>query len=148
VGHGGREPEHIEESAMSASRWVAGLLFLTVLGGCGGRQAPPVSTEPPLPGPGADPAVLQRMVQMNPDMTVGTVVAVRPQDRLVSVEGIGSARAAVKDTVVFYAGDQVVNTGEVVAIVNEHVHVLYAEPGSGRRAPVVSDVAIAVARRK
>ncbi len=123
---------------MRSLRWAAvSLLGMTALSACTQKVEPP---KPPyVPPPGVTEDVRQRMQRLNPDILFGSVVAARPQDQLVAVADLP---LKVADTVVFYAGDRVINVGEIQRIVGNTVHVKFKAPVEGERAPEVGDLAV------
>ncbi len=126
---------------MRLMRWAAmSMLGAVTLAGCTKQAEPPAG--PFVPPPGVSQDVRERMLKLHPDVLFGSVAAVRPQDRLAAVTGIPVDQCRPADTVVFYAGDQIVDAGEIERIVNGNLHIKYNTPGAGERAPQVGDVAV------
>jgi hypothetical protein len=127
---------------MHRTRWaVVFVLSAACLAGCAQTQEQPVGQE--VSPPGFNDIVRQKMIQDNPDALFGTVIAVRPQDRLVNVDGIPADKCRVGDVVAIYEGSQAI-VGRIVLLVgsNDHVHVLYEAPGPGQRDPQNGDTVV------
>lgn len=99
------------------------------------------ATGPVFPGAGVSANLKEMLLKDNPDLLIGAVNAVRPGDLLASVGGIDASKVKVGDVVVFYAGNQVVNVGKVVRIIDGNAHVLYESPSETRRHVMVNDLA-------
>ena len=126
---------------MHVMRWAAVTMLGTMaLAGCTKKVEPPPG--PYVPPPGITQDTRERMLKQNPDVVFGSVVAVRTEDQLAAVADIPVDQFKSGDTVAFYAGDQVVNVGQVLRAVNGNLHVRYNAPGVGQRAPQVGDFAV------
>jgi hypothetical protein len=126
---------------MHLMRWAAvSMLGAMALAGC--REEVPPPAGPYVPPPGVSPEVRERMQQLDPDMMFGSVVAVLAADQFAAVADIAVDQCKPGDTITFYAGNQVINKGEIQRIVNGVLHVRYKTPETGERAPEVGDVAV------
>ena len=113
------------------------LLGVIVFGGCTQKQP---EQPKPEPVPLSDDAVAAYR-RKHPDALIGRVVAVRPQDRLVSVGDVPVVDFKRGDAVTFVsASDEQIGSGSVVDIMNERIIVRYAEGGG--REPRVGDLVV------
>ena len=114
--------------------WLAGVV---ALGGCAQKQAEQPKAEP---APLSDDAVAAYR-RKHPDALIGRVVAIRPQDQLVSVGDVPVVDFRRGDAVTFLSGsDQQIGNGDVIDIMNERLIVRYAQGGG--REPRVGDLVV------
>ena len=127
---------------MSIARWLGVYVIgMGMLAGCQQKTTEqPVIVEPP-------PARLEdnaraRYQALYPDAQIGRVIATLPGDRLAAVADVPVGQFNKGDAVTFVGGEGTLVSGEVVAVVQDTLHVRYANPAAGLRAPVVGDLAI------
>ncbi len=130
---------------MSHLRWVTVcLLGAMIVSGAVNAGCTPKQEEEPAPpaAPLGDDAVAAYR-KKHPEVLVGKVMAVLPEHQLVSVGDVPAVDFKRGDAVVFLGGsNEQLTTGEVVNIVNDRVHVRYADPSAGGRAPQVRDLVV------
>jgi hypothetical protein len=124
---------------MTRLRWAGvGLLWANIFVGCTTQKEP----QQPKPEPASlsDDAVAAYR-RKHPEALIGRVVAVRPQDRLLSVGDVPVVDFRQGDAVTFLgASDQQIGSGQVINIMNERLIVRY-EAGGGRE-PLVGDLVV------
>src|SRR3954468_19241215 len=114
--------------------WLSGAI---VVGGCAQR---PVEQPKAEPAPLSDDAVAAYR-RKHPEALIGRVVAVRPQDHLVSVGDVPVVDFKKGDAVTFLSGgDQQIGNGDGIDIMNERLIVRYA--AGGGREPRVGDLVV------
>ena len=129
---------------MKQMRW-AGIVLLggmALAAGCQQKVQVPQGPvyPPPMPVTAESKQQLERLA---PDALIGNVVAVVPESFLAAVSGILVAQIKVGDVVTFIGGEAApVDVGVVKAIVNDTLHVSYAEPRSAAARPWLSHMAI------
>lgn len=127
---------------MSMARW-AGMCVIGfgLLAGCQRKAAEPASVEPP-PPPRLDEDVRTRYQKLYPDAQIGRVIATLPGERLAAIADLPVKQYVKGDALTFVGAEGALVSGEVVAVVQDTLHVRYAEPAAGQRGPVVGDLAI------
>jgi hypothetical protein len=127
---------------MRMAHWLGVCVIgLGLLAGCQ-RVAPeePV-VEPPAP-PRLDEDTRARYQKLYPDAHIGRVIATLPGDRLAAVGDVPVQQFRPGDVVTFVGAEGTLVSGEVVAVMQDTLHVRYLEPAAGQRPPVVGDLAI------
>ena len=127
---------------MSMTRWaVICVMGMGLLAGCQRKAAEPVVVEPP-PPPRLDEDVRARYQKLYPDSHIGRVIATLPGERLAAIAELPVKQYTKGDALTFIGAEGTLVSGEVVAVVQDTLHVRYAEPAAGQRGPVVGDLAV------
>src|SRR6266850_584105 len=123
---------------MRTVRFLAlGVLGAILVGGCTQKQA---EAPKPEPAPLSEDAVAAYR-KKHPEALIGRVVAVRSEDRLVSVGDVPVVDFKRGDAVTFLgSGDERGGNGDVVDVVKERLIVRYGEGGG--REPRVGDLVV------
>lgn len=126
---------------MNKSFVVAAALAVATSAGCQKKASDPAG-----PPPTSTPLSAEQreaFARKAPGAILGTVTHAMPESRLVRVGEVDTAQFQRNETVTFLSGnDQVVTPGWVVEVQADSVHVQYADPGDGQRAPLVGDTAV------
>jgi hypothetical protein len=127
---------------ISASLASAALLLFVALSGCS-TQKPPRDV-PHTAAPPVDVEQFRTMYRTAyPMARVGVVVATRPQDRLVAIGQTQPQDFAENQLVTFIdARQKVLDSGVVVRVLADQVHVRYDRPPAGGRQPREGDFAV------
>jgi hypothetical protein len=118
------------------------LLLFAALSGCAGSKPP--RDVPQSAAPQVDVEQFARMYRTAYPMSrVGVVIAVRPQDRLVAIGQTQPQDFAENQLVTFIDTRQkVLDSGVVVRVLPDQVHVRYDRPAAGGREPREGDLAV------
>lgn len=127
---------------MSIARWVGvAVIGAGFLAGCQARVTEEPVVEPPPPARLPDDA-RERYQKLYPDAQIGRVIATLPGERLAAVADVPVQQFRRGDALTFIGAEGTLVSGEVVAVVQDTLHVRYTAPEGERRAPVVGDLAI------
>ena len=128
--------------AAAAAAWMA------LACACTGCRSTGTSSADGMPPTAADAATVQgirdRYTRAYPESRVGVVIATLPSERLVAVGELPDpAKLRTTEVVTFIDGrGRVLTTGTIVRVLPDSVHVRYARPPRGGRAPARGDVAL------
>jgi hypothetical protein len=118
----------------------AALAVASLVAGCQ-RKAEPTAAPPTSTTISAEQR--EALAKKAPNAIIGTVTHAMPESRMVRVGDVDVSQFKRNDTVVFSAAnDDLIAAGWVVEVKDDSVHVQYAEPRAGQRAPLVGDLAL------
>ena len=93
--------------------------------------------------------VRESLVRQNPSAIVGPVVEALPAKRLAAIADVPVEQFRRGDIITFVNTNvDVIDTGRVVNITKDQVHVRYDTPGPGQREPKVGDLGVLVVALK
>lgn len=126
---------------MSMRAWVAAMMVAGLgVVGCQRKQPPAVAKPVPVP---VNAETREFLAKQAPNAKIGRVVEVLEEQRLASVADLPVQDFLKGDVLTFFGGEEEpLTSGVVVMILPDRLHVQYAAPAEGKRAPAPGDLVI------
>lgn len=127
-----------------------GLISTCVLAvACGCKPNKPTAQAAPAGNEQRIAEVRESLVRQNPNAIVGPVVESLPAERLAAIADVPVEQFRRGDIITFINTKlDVVDTGRVLKITKDQVHVRYDTPGPGQREPKAGDLGVLVVSLK